>query len=319
MTEFRFASLLAFVLLLPLILLVLRALRGDSTNQLGILSYSDTTVLRGLPATWRVRLRRLPTLLSWLSYILLVIALSRPQFGSAIQTLATSGIDLVIALDISDSMASGDLGGISPLEAAKNVTSSFATDRPNDRLGLVVFAEQAFYLSPPTLDHTLYNRILTDVTYASALQISNRSAIGIGISTAANLLVESTAPSRAVLLITDGANNAGLIDPITAAEAANALGIKVYTLGMGASTSDNELDETTLRRVSAITGGRYFNAQSENEVASIYDTINTLETNTISRDININWQDQAFGVLLVALIFLCFAKLLERTLFQTIP
>ncbi len=319
MAEFRFASPLAFLLLLPLLVLIIRASRGDQNGQLGILSYSDTTLLRGLPASWRVRLRRSPTLLSWLAYCLIVVALARPQFGSAVQTLTTSGIDIVIALDISDSMGSGDLGGISRLDAAKNVTASFATDRTNDRLGLVVFAEQAFYLSPPTLDHDLYNRILADVTYASALQISNRSALGVGMSSAVNLLLESSARSRVVLLITDGANNAGLIDPITAAEAANALGIKIYTLGMGAATSDNDLDEATLRRVASISGGRYFNAQNEDDLASIYTTINDLETSTFARDLQINWQDQAFGVILAALICLCFAKILERTIFQTIP
>lgn len=319
MTDIRLAFPYALILLLPLIWLLWRALSTDGLNRLSVLRYSDTRLLRGLPTTWRLRLRRLPALMQGIGYILLVIALARPQTGTERLDSSVRGIDLVIALDISDSMGRSDLDGLTRLDAAKNVTASFATDRPNDRLGLVVFAEQAYFLSPPTLDHNFFNRVLSAVTYASTLQISNRTAIGQGITAAASLLANSTAASRVVLVITDGANNAGTVDPVTAAQAANALGIRVYTLGMGQTGADSDLDEPMLQRVAATASGRYFNALNQDDLTMIYDTIDTLERSAFERDFTLEWQDQAFLLMLGALTVLAMGKFLERTLFQTIP
>lgn len=318
MSEFRLLWPLALVLLLPLVWKLWSALRSDSLNRLPVLQYSDTRLLAGISPTLRVRLRRLPSIMQWGAYGLIVLALARPQAGTEMITQRFEGVDLVFAIDISGTMAM-PFSHLTRLDAAKVVTENFALNRPNHRLGLVAFAEQAFILAPPTLDRRLSLRILNDVTYASLLDVSNRTAIGMGLTAAASLLAESTAPTRVILLLTDGVNNAGAIDPTTAAQAARALGIRIFIVGIGTAGSDADFDEAALRQIAAQSAGRYFNAQSIDDLIAVYDTIDQLVTDPRTLEARALWQDQSYLLIAGALLVLVVAKTLERTVFQTIP
>lgn len=319
MGEFRLLNPLALLLLLPLLWKVWAGLRSNRAHRLPVLQYSDTRLLAGLPPTLRVRLRRLPSALQWIGYGVLVLALARPQAGAEVIRQSFEGVDLVFAIDISGTMANPFSADGTRLEAAKLVTAAFALDHPNHRIGLVAFAEQAFILAPPTLDRNLLLRILGDVTYASLLDISNRTAIGMGITAAASLLTESDAPTRAIVLLTDGVNNAGTVDPVTAAQAARALGIRIFPIGIGAVGSDADFDPATLQQLATLSMGRYFNAASMDDLAAVYATIDSLTTDPRTLEMRVHWQDQAPILLLAGLILLIFGKVLERTVFQTIP
>jgi len=315
MLEFRFADPLALLLLLA------RWLRGSAGSAPPALRYSDTRLLGGLPIGLRVRLRRLPDALRLLAWILLVVALARPQFGDASETISGEGIDIMLAMDISDSMGTPDFGGITRFEAAKNVLRDFIDGRNFDYIGLVVFAEDAFYQAPPTLDTYILQEILDQVPLAGSIGLSNRTAIGLGIAQSTNVLRERESPRRIIILLTDGANNTGEVDPVSAAQAAASYGIRIYTVGLGTSEGDpqNALDEDLLRRIARITDGQYFNALSLEDLRSVYEEIDQLEPSTASRDLTILWQDQAWGLLIAALALLVIERFLRHTLFQSIP
>lgn len=321
MLEFRFALPLALLFFIPAAVLLVRWLRGSGSSAPPALRYSDTRLLGGLPIGLRVRLRRLPDALRLLAWVLLVFALARPQFGDASETIIGAGIDIMLAMDISDSMGTPDFGGITRFEAAKNVLRDFIDGRSFDYIGLVVFAEDAFYQAPPTLDTFILQEILDQVPLAGSIGLSNRTAIGLGIAQATNVLRERESPSRILILLTDGANNAGAVDPVSAAQAAATYGIRIYTVGLGTAEGDpqNALDEDLLRRIARITDGEYFNALSLDDLREVYEQIDQLEPSPATRDVNILWQDQAWGLLAVALGLLITERILRQTLFQSIP
>lgn len=242
---------------------------------------------------WRLRLVGwLPTL-RLLGLACVAIALARPQTGSSRFSVQGDGVDIALALDISGSMAALDFEPENRLEAARQVILSFVEARPYDRLGLVVFASDAFKQAPLTVDHTVLRRQLEQVRLASDLNLQDGTAIGQGLAAAADLLAESPAEGRAIILLTDGVNNAGDIDPLTAAEAARALGIRVYTIGAGKPGRvpfpvpgffgmerqyiDSELDEELLQEVANRTGGRYFRAEDTAGLQAVYAEIDRLE------------------------------------------
>ena len=171
--------------------------------------------------------------LTWIALALLVIGAARPQATEAREVISGEGVDIALALDISGSMAAFDFMPASRLEAAKQVIGEFIEQRTYDRVGLVVFATHAFIHSPPTIDHEALTFLLQDVELAAKLGLEDGTAIGMGLATAANMLKDSEAESRVIVLLTDGVNNKGEIDPLTAAAAAETLGIRVYTIGMG--------------------------------------------------------------------------------------
>ena len=321
MLEFRFAFLPALLLLLPAALLLFRWWRGLSKAAPAVMRYSDTRLLSGLPAGIRVRLRRLPDALRLLAWIFLVLALARPQSGIGEERIVGQGIDIVMAMDISDSMAEADFNGLTRFDAAKDVIRSFIDGREFDRIGLVVFAEDAYYQAPPTLDYNILKLALSNVPLAGEQGLSNRTAIGMGLASSVNMLRSSEADNQVIILLTDGANNAGEIDPISAARIAATFGFRVYTIGMGTSdvTAENGIDEETLRQIADITDGRYYNALSLSDLQNIYDQIDRIERSPIERQLNIRWQDRASIALVLALILLLIERILRHTLFQTIP
>ena len=258
---------------------------------------------------------------------LLIVALARPQTGSAREIITGEGVDIALALDISGSMSARDLGPGGRIAAAKAAIADFVAEREHDRIGLVVFAEGAFLQAPPTLDHDVLLSVTERVGLARSVGVRDGTAIGMGLATAAGMLRDSHVESRVIVLLTDGVNNAGSIDPITAARAADALGMRVYTIGVGrpgstsvlGAVSDAELDEETLREIAAITGGRYFRATDPEGLARVYDEISQLERSEIETLTFTNRREQAVWIMIPALTLMLAELGLRRTLMRRLP
>jgi Ca-activated chloride channel family protein len=320
---FRFAHPLALVIfLLPVGLIFLQRYAGWRFEP-PVMRYSDTRLVQGLSVSWRVRVRRLPDALRMAAWLLLVIALARPQTGLSEQIVRGQGVDIVLALDISSSMDNRDFGEQNRLEAARSVIGDFVAGRVFDPIGLVVFAEDAFHQTPPTLDYDTLLRALQEVRLASDLGMGRQTAIGLGLVSAANMLRASDAASKLIILLTDGANTTGAIDPVTAAQAVAALGIRVYTIGIGttelAADSGEALDEQTLQTIASATSGRYFLARDLESLQAVYDQIDTLERSDVERLEFVLWQEQSGLLLVGALIALFSERLLRHSLLQTLP
>jgi Ca-activated chloride channel family protein len=334
--SFRFAApwLLSLVILIPW--LVARSYWARRSLQPATLKHAATSLARDLPRSWRITWRPFLGALRLLTIALIIIALARPQIVSAQETISGEGVDIALALDISGSMASLDFEPRNRLEAAKQVIGDFVTERSFDKLGLVIFSSEAFNQSPLTLDHKMLDRALEQVELATELGLEDGTAIGLGIANAATMLTNSNAESRIIVLLTDGMNNAGQIDPLTAAEAAKALGIKVYTIGAARPGQvpvpvdtlfggqqivyqESSLDEETLRQVADITGGQYFRAEDTAGLRAIYDEINSLEKSKVEVQVY-NQYYELFGWLLVpALMIFVLELALRSTVFRKVP
>ncbi len=256
---------------------------------------STTQTLRGAPRSFRYYLRHLPMVLRLLSVALLIVAIARPQESEENSTVTSEGIDIVMAIDISSSMLARDFEP-DRITAAKEVASRFVADRYGDRIGVVVFAGEAYTQSPLTTDQATVQTLLSRVRSGV---IEDGTAIGDGLATAINRLRESDAKSKVVILLTDGVNNRGSIAPLTASQIAGEQGIKVYTIGVGKNGTAPyprvdmygnivdyvqvkvEIDEKTLREISQNTGGEYFRATDEDSLQRIYDQINELERSKV--------------------------------------
>lgn len=337
--EFRFAH--PFVLALLLVMagtLLFRYARDRLRDQPPTLLYSDIRLIEGLPLGWRVRLRRLPDILRLIAWVLLVIALARPQSGNAREVIRGQGVDIVLALDISGSMAALDFEPGTRLNAAQAVIDTFIEGREFDRIGLVVFARNAFHQSPLTLDYDVLRQLLDEVKIVNEIVdadgqplLLDGTAIGLGMASAGTMLRDSTAPNKVIVLLTDGDNNAAL-DPLTAAQAMAVLGVRVYTIGMGKTGQipiadavgnivyiESDLDEQALSDIASLTGGLYFRAEDTQGLEQIYDEINRLERSRVLRQVFIPWQDQAWTVMTAALILLITERILRWTLLQVVP
>ena len=282
-------------------------------------------------SSWKDYLYHSLFALRLLAVALIIIALARPQTHSEnAQTKITDGIDIVMAIDVSSSMLSQDLKP-NRFEALKKVASQFVKDRPNDRIGLVVYAGESYTKTPVTTDKRIILSSLAELTYG---QVEDGTAIGMGLATAVNRLKESKAKSRVIILLTDGVNNTGVIDPLIAAELAAEYGIKVYTVGIGtngmalspyALNPDGsimyrmlqvEIDESLMKKIAQVTHGRYFRATNNQKLQQIYDEINKLETSKIE-EFKYTEVDEKFRLLVIiatALLFLEF--LLKHTVFR---
>lgn len=297
------------------------------TDQSTTLRFSDIRLLEGLPTSWKLRFRWVPDVCRYGAWVCLVVALARPQFGQGQEILRGQGVDIVLAFDISGSMDETDYAPQNRLEAAKATMLTFIQSREFDRLGLVVFAQEAFQLIPPTLDYITLERALSNTQIATVIGLPDGTAIGQGIASAANMLRSSAAASKVIILLTDGANNAGDIGPLTAAQAVAALGIRVYTVGMVASpdasasldTPSNTVDEEVLRLVATITQGQYFPAYDLADLQAIYTRIDSLERSDVERQVVFRWQEQFTIFAGAALILLLLERGLRVTLFQVIP
>ncbi len=251
---------------------------------------SSTASLLSQPKSWRVWMLHVPFVLRVALVILMSLALARPQLSNRWQSESTEGIDIMMALDISGTMLGEDLKP-NRLEAAKAVATEFVLSRPNDQIGLVVFAGESFTQCPLTVDHAVLVNLFKSVQFG---MIEDGTAIGLGLANAVNRMKDSQTKSKVVILLTDGSNNRGDIDPLTAAEIASAFGIRVYAIGvgtreekvpiqtpMGRQYISSEFDETTLRNIAQMTGGEYFRATDNNSLRAIYQQIDQLEKTKI--------------------------------------
>lgn len=329
---FRFAHPAALLLLFVPLVFTAAYFTGRWRPFTAALRYSDVRLFAGLPSGWRARFHRVPDSLRLLAWLLLVIALARPQSGRTQEVIRGQGIDIVLALDISGSMSALDFAPQNRLDAARSVMSDFIAGRTFDRIGLVVFARDAFQQTPPTLDYGALMNAVNGIQLATALNIDDGTAVGLGVASAGNMLRTSTAASKVIILLTDGANNAGAIGPVTAAQAVAAFGIRVYTIGVGkkglvpmpiddagnTQLIESDLDEPTLQSIAQVTGGQYFQAQDLTDLQRIYAEIDQLEQSDIDRQVYVNWQEQASSLLGFGFILLVVERLLRYTLFQVV-
>jgi Ca-activated chloride channel family protein len=262
-----------------------------------------------------------------LAWVLLVIVVARPQSGQQRELIRGQGIDIVIALDISVSMAAQDIAP-TRLEGAKAQIERFVQGREFDRVGLVVFASDAYHYVPPTLDYDLYVDRLRDVQLVSDYGLdASGTAIGTGIASAVSMLRESEAESRIVVLLTDGSNTTGSVSPVDAARAAAALGVRVYTIGMGQvlpssvpqSPSSENFDEGTLQTIADISDALYFQVSDNAGLRLTYDQIDALERSEVEQQVFVNWRDRATWLMWLALLLLVAERILRQTVFQAVP
>ncbi|MFQ5612141.1 MAG: VWA domain-containing protein [Anaerolineae bacterium] len=327
----RFASpwLLALLALLPVIILwfwlARRRLRPAT------LQYSDTRLTAPASPSLRQRGRVILPVLRLLALALLIVALARPQSGRARELISGEGVDIAIVLDISGSMASLDFEP-NRLVAAKQVIREFIQQRQYDRIGLVIFATEAFSQVPPTLDYDVLLRVLEETEVSWDIGLESGTALGLGLANGTNMLQNSDADSRIVVLLTDGANNSGQIDPLTAAKIAKALDIKVYTIGVARpglvplplpdgriDYRDTEIDEETLQQIADITNGRFFRAEDRQGLQEIYRIINDLERSQVEVRTFVRYRELAPWLVLPALALLGLEMLLRQTFFRAIP
>jgi len=264
---------------------------------------------------------------------LLIIALARPQVTDmSTRVKNNQGIDIVMAIDVSASMLAKDLKP-NRLEALKNVAANFIRSRTTDRIGLVEYAGESYTKTPITSDKSIILRSLKEIEYNTIIE--GGTAIGMGLATSVNRIKDSKAISKVVILLTDGVNNSGFIDPLTAAELANEFGIKIYTIGLGTNgmalspigidsrgkfnyaNAKVEIDEKLLKEIAAMTGGKYFRATNNSKLIEIYDDIDKLERSDIEEFKYYNVQEKYRLFLLPALILIGLEMILKFTLFRS--
>jgi Ca-activated chloride channel family protein len=264
----------------------------------------------------------------------LIIALARPRtVDISNQTKTTKGIDIVMAIDLSSSMLAKDLRP-NRMEALKEVASNFVDARPNDRIGVVVYAAEAYTKTPVTSDKAIVKEAIRDIKYDKVLQ--DGTGIGMGLTTAVNRLKESKAKSKIIILLTDGVNNAGFIEPETASEIAKEFGIKVYTIGLGSNGMAKfpyayapngrdflykmmpvEIDQELMKTIARNTGGKYFRASSNSKLESIYNEINKLETTEIEELKFYDYDEKFRPFVWIAGILLLLEIVLRNTIFRS--
>ena len=301
-------------------------------RQVGTLKYSSLTLIKR--ADRRHSGRRLYALVGLrnLALIALIVAFARPQTGVTAENVTTDGIDIVMALDLSTSMLAEDLEP-NRIEATKQVATDFVRGRRNDRIGLVVFAGNAFTQAPLTLDYGMVSTVLSELETGI---IEDGTAIGMGLATAVKRLQDSDASSKVIVLLTDGRNNRGEIDPVTAAQMAQALDIRIYAIGAGTQGVARvpvddplfgrryaqmrvDIDETTLQETAALTGGRYFRATDRESLEQIYAEIDELETTEIEVEQFTRYGELFHIPLLLGLTLLLLETCLARTVMRKIP
>jgi Ca-activated chloride channel homolog len=276
--------------------------------------------------TWTVKFHWLPDLLKLCAMSMLIIVVARPRMVSVKEIVKGNGIDIVIAMDISSSMLARDFAP-DRLSVGKELATEFVNNRRNDRIGLVIFSGESFTQCPLTVDHEILNAFIKsqEVGY-----LEDGTAIGMGLATAVNRMKSSKSKSKIVILLTDGENNKGYIDPMYAATLAQELGIKVYTIGIGSDEFaeapigkdengdyvydlvQSNIDEESLGKIASITGGKYFRAKSSEGLREIYSIIDKLEKNDIELDVLKRYKEKYLVFLFLSIIFLILSLLLSN-------
>ncbi|GGG91840.1 BatA protein [Polaribacter pacificus] len=315
--------------LIPILIVWYVLMRNKNSANLTIPS------VKGFKAeqSWLPKLKPILYVLRLLAFSLLIVALARPRnVAVSKKTKTNKGIDIVMAIDVSASMMAKDLKP-NRLEALKNVATDFVNQRPNDRIGIVVYAGESFTQTPITSDKGIVKRTISDIKWG---QLEGGTAIGMGLGSAVNRLKESKAKSKVIILLTDGVNNSGFIDPKTATELATELEIKVYTIGIGTNGMADfpvninpqtgqlifrkqqvEIDEDLLKYIAEQTDGKYFRATDNTKLKEIYDEINKLEKTKIEEFKYYNYEEKYRLLVLIALGLLVLEYTLKNTIFKS--
>ena len=321
--EFYNPEFLWLLLIVPPLALFFFKTNKNRTSSFKISSNSDFRI--GLKS----RIYPVLDILKLLTITMIIIALSRPQeISNSVRTKTSSGIDIVIAVDISSSMLAQDLKP-NRLEALKSVAAEFINDRKNDRIGLVIYAGESYTKTPVTSDKTIIIKSLNDIVFDGIIQ--DGTAIGMGLATSVNRLKDSRAKSKVIILLTDGVNNSGFIDPTTAADLATNYGIKTYTIGLGSNgnalapvalnpdgsfrfgMTKVEIDEDLLESIALKTGGLYFRATNNQSLQEIYDEINKLEKTEVE-EIRFSDAEEKYRIFVLIALGLIFVEFISRKL-----
>jgi Ca-activated chloride channel family protein len=328
MFRFEHPWLLLLLLLIPVVAwFALR--RGHNRS----IAYPSVELLLGAGLEAPVWKRHGKLALRLLAIALVILAVAHPQTGRSQHTEYAEGIDIMLVLDTSGSMQAQDFEPKNRLFVAREVVKEFIAKRRQDRIGLVVFAADAITQCPLTLDYTLLAKLVDGVDFG---MLDDGTAIGVALATACNRLRSSDATSRVVILLTDGQNNAGMVDPITAARVAASLGVKVYTVGVGTRgrapmpiddpvfgrrlvSVDVDIDEPTLRRIAELTDGRYFRATDRAELEEIYDRIDALEKSKVESETYVEYTSRFAWFVIPALALLMLELAFEQTWLRETP
>ncbi|HET6243662.1 MAG: VWA domain-containing protein [Bacteroidetes bacterium] len=320
-----------FLYLLLVIPIVITWYWFKNTRSTAEIKISGISKLKAIKRDYKVMFRHSLFVLRLAAVILLIIALARPQTRSSWKNATAEGIDIIISLDVSGSMMAEDFKP-NRLEAAKKIAVDFISGRKNDRLGLTIFSGESFTQCPLTTDHAVVKNLMMEVQNG---MIKDGTAIGMGLASAVNRLKESEATSKVVILLTDGVNNVGAVAPITAGEIAREFGVRVYTVGIGTKGKapfpvktpfgiqyqyeETDVDEPTLTKIAAITGGKYYRATDNQSLKEIYREIDLLEKSKIDVVEYRKKTESFFPLVLMAGLLLMFEFLFRNTLFRSIP
>jgi Ca-activated chloride channel family protein len=332
MIQFLRPEWLWLLALLPLVLLW----RGR-TGSVAAVEFSNIEVARAVARTTRSRVGSWLWLIPVIAAALMIVGMARPRLAHGRTDVSASGIDIMLGLDVSGSMQALDfkIAGqrVNRIDVVKSVVSQFVDERPDDRIGIVAFAGAPYLISPLTLDHDWLQQNLERVSVAG---VDDGTAIGSAIATGVNRLRESPAKSKVIILLTDGMNNAGKISPMAAAEAAKALGVKIYTIAVGVRgeapmpvkdafgdtqfvMAKVDVDEKTLQAISALTGGEFYRATDTDSLKNIYERINQLEKTTQVTQRFEHYQELFRWTLFPALALLGLSVGLENTRLRRLP
>lgn len=283
-----------------------------------------------LPLSWRVKLYRFLPLLPIAGLVCFILALARPQLTLIEEKITAEGIDIMLVMDLSSSMLSRDFNP-DRLEVSKKVAQDFVNRRTHDRIGLVAFAGEAYTQCPLTMDHTI---LIDFIDRLSVGSVEDGTAIGMGLATAVNRIKEAQVPSKIIILLTDGVNNAGYIAPLTAAEIAATMGVKVYTVAVGSmgnalspinrlmngryifGMAKVEIDTDLLKNISDMTGGQFYRATDNQSLEKIYEEIDRLEKTEIEVEVFKRYRDEYRRFLSMGLFFFFIGWILRETIFK---
>ena len=317
----RFAEplLLLLLFLIPIILYF-------KNRRIISIQYSRIELLSSLPKSWKLRIQPILPILYTLGLFAIIIAIARPQKGIDESIIRTEAVDIILLLDLSESMDTRDFNRanqpISRLDASKEVIEKFLKNRPNDRIGMVGFASLPYAVAPLTLDHLWLTQRM--MSLHTDMLDGRRTAIGDGIASAINRLRDSDAKSKVIILLTDGENNTGSLSPENAAIAADALDIKIYTIGaagprMGFFSANNEIDEEMLMELAKTTNGKFYRARNLASLEAIYDEIDNLEKTEIEVEQYTRYQEVGEIWILLSIILLSSEQILSTSKIGRLP
>lgn len=298
------------------------------------LQVSSTAAFARLPKSWKEYMRHVNFALLCAAFALVIVVLARPQSSDSWSQSNTEGIDIVVSLDVSNSMQLDDFKP-NRLEASKDVAARFVTGRPNDNIGLVLFAKESYTMCPMTSDHAVLANMINSVTFD--LIDGGSTAVGDGLVTAVNRIRNGQAKSKVIILLTDGTNNSGDVAPKDAAQVAKAMDVRLYTIGVGSKGEfeavvgydpfgnpvrqkvQADIDEPTLKSMAQLTGGRYFRATDKSSLAEIFDEIDRMEKTKMSVREFSRKEEEYLPWLLAAIAFLLMHIVIKNTILKNIP